>query len=64
MLGKVYFRSFERKALVIPENLQLLEEGKDELNKARKKIKIEFSLPKGSYATIITKRLEAEWKKD
>ncbi len=64
VLRKVYFRSFERKALVIPEDLKVLEEGEDELNKGRKKIKIEFSLSRGSYATIITKRLEAEWRKD
>jgi tRNA pseudouridine13 synthase len=64
VLRKVYFRSFERKALLIPEDLKVLEEGDDELNKGRKKIKIEFSLPRGSYATIITKRLEVEWKKN
>jgi len=64
VLRKVYFRSFDRKALLIPEDLKVLEDGDDELNKGRKKIKIEFSLPRGSYATIITKRLEVEWKKN
>lgn len=64
VLRKVYFRSFPRKALIIPENFKVVEEGDDELHKGRKKIKIEFSLPRGSYATIITKRLEAKWRKD
>lgn len=64
VLRKVYFRSFQRKILVVPEDLKVLEEGEDKLNRGRKKVEIEFSLPRGSYATIITKRLEAEWKKD
>lgn len=64
VLRKVYFRSFQRKVLVVPEDLKVLEEGEDKLNRGRKKVEIEFSLPRGSYATIITKRLEAECKKD
>lgn len=64
VLRKVYFRSFPRKALIIPENFKVLEEGDDELHIGKKKIRIEFSLPRGSYATIITKRLEAKWRKD
>ncbi len=64
VLRKVYFRSFPRKALIIPENFKVLEEGDDELHRGKKKIKIEFSLPRGSYATMVTKRLEVKWKKD
>ncbi len=63
VLRKAYFRSFQRKALVIPEGLRVLEEDEDELNRGKRKIKIEFSLPRGSYGTIVTKRLEAKWKK-
>lgn len=62
VLRKVYFRSFPRKALIIPEGFKIIEDGEDELNKGKKKIRVEFSLPRGSYATMITKRMEAKWK--
>lgn len=64
VLRRVYFRSFPRRALVIPDGFKIIEEGEDELNKGKKKIKVEFSLPRGSYATMVTKRLEARWIKN
>jgi tRNA pseudouridine13 synthase len=56
-LRKVYFRSFQRKALIIPEDLQALGVGNDELHLGKKKWTISFVLPRGSYGTMLIKRL-------
>ncbi len=56
-LGRVYFRSFQRKALVITDGLRVLSSGVDELHTGRKKWTISFSLPRGSYGTMLVKRL-------
>ena len=56
-----FFKTHERKIIVKHLNFKISEPLIDELNdKGRKnifKIRIEFDLPKGSYATILTKRL-------
>lgn len=46
-----------RSAFVEVQDFQVLEESDDELNQGKKKIKLSFTLPKGSYATIVVKRL-------
>jgi len=56
-LRKVYFRSFQRKALVIPEDLQTLGVEDDDLHPGRKKWTLSFFLPRGSYGTMLIKRL-------
>jgi tRNA pseudouridine13 synthase len=56
-LRKVYFRSFERKALVIPGDLQTAAVEEDELHPGMKKWNISFVLPRGSYGTMLIKRL-------
>jgi len=56
-LRKVYFRSFRRKAVVIPESLQAIGVGNDELNPGKMKWAISFVLPRGSYGTMLIKRL-------
>jgi tRNA pseudouridine13 synthase len=56
-LRKVYFRSFQRKAIVVPEDLQALGLGNDELHPGKKKWTISFILPRGSYGTMLIKRL-------
>jgi tRNA pseudouridine13 synthase len=56
-LRKVYFRSFQRKALIIPEDLQAIGVGNDELHPGKKKWAISFVLPRGSYGTMLIKRL-------
>ena len=57
VLRRVYFRSFRRKALVVPEELRTLSTGRDERHSGRKKWTISFSLPRGSYGTMLIKRL-------
>jgi tRNA pseudouridine13 synthase len=56
-LRRVYFRSFLRKALIIPEDLQAIGEGNDEFHPGKKKWTISFVLPRGSYGTMFIKRL-------
>ena len=56
-LRKVYFRSFRRRAVVIPESLQAIGVGNDELNPGKMKWTISFVLPRGSYGTMLIKRL-------
>jgi len=46
-----------RNVFVEVNDFNVLEKGEDELNKGKKKIKICFSLPKGSYATMFLKNL-------
>ena len=56
-----FFKVHERNVLLKPSSFSISEHSIDEINDMGKnnrfKIKLEFSLPKGSYATMITKRL-------
>ncbi len=56
-LRRVSFRSFMRKALLLPRDLKIVEGGRDELNAGRKKLALTFSLPRGGYGTMLIKRL-------
>jgi tRNA pseudouridine13 synthase len=56
-LRKVYFRSFQRKVLIIPEDLKIHGAGIDELHPAKMKWTVSFVLPRGSYGTMLVKRL-------
>ncbi len=56
-----FFKTRSRQILLIPEDFTISKPQRDEINdKAnmiRYKIQVSFSLPKGSYATLVTKRL-------
>jgi len=56
-----FFKTRARQVLLVPEDFVISEPMRDELNSKgttmRYKILISFSLPKGSYATVVTKRL-------
>jgi tRNA pseudouridine13 synthase len=54
----LFLKPFERKALVFPEKLLVKELEPDEFYKRRFKLELDFALPKGSYATILVKRLQ------
>jgi len=47
----------ERRAIVVPEELAAPETGPDELYPGRRKATLRFFLPRGSYATMMIKRL-------
>ena len=55
-LGGTFFGKGVRKARVKPERLTS-SEGPDELNRGRRKVTLSFQLPRGSYATVLLKRL-------
>jgi len=56
-----FFKTRKRSVIILPENIRISDPMDDELNringKPQKKITLSFSLPKGSYATIVTKRI-------
>src|SRR5262249_19658944 len=57
-MQKPFFSKGERAACVRPANLAH-ESGPDELNKRKRKLTLKFELPRGSYATMLVKRLTA-----
>lgn len=56
-LSRVFFRSFQRKVLLYPENLEIVEIKEDELHPKRKAIVLSFTLPRGAFATMLVKRI-------
>ena len=52
-----YFKSFNRNAFVIPEGLGLRAARVDTLNPKESEVVITFTLPAGSYATMLIKAL-------
>jgi tRNA pseudouridine13 synthase len=57
-MQKPFFSKGERAGCVRPANLAH-ETGTDELNAGRRKLTLKFDLPRGSYATMLVKRLTA-----
>ena len=57
-LDRPFFSKGERPVCVRPAGLTA-EPGDDELNRGRLKLTLRFELPRGSYATILVKRLTA-----
>jgi tRNA pseudouridine13 synthase len=53
----LYFRHEERPVLVHPSKLVLGRTQPDELNRGLTKLNVAFTLPPGSYATLVVKRL-------
>ena len=52
-----FFKTQARALLVKPAKFQMSKAEPDELNEERLKVKLSFVLLKGSYATILIKRL-------
>lgn len=55
-MQKPFFSKGDRAACVRPENLSSAAET-DELNKGKRKLVLRFDLPRGSYATMLVKRV-------
>lgn len=53
----LFFKPYERKAIVIPEDFTISDATNDELYPKKQKLTLSFALPKGSYATILLKRV-------
>jgi tRNA pseudouridine13 synthase len=59
-LSGIYINGVERPAILLPENFRIEEVAEDELYNNKHKVTLKFFLPRGGYATLITKRLEAK----
>jgi len=58
-MQKPFFSKGDRACCVRPENLSSASDA-DELNKGRVKLALRFDLPRGSYATMVVKRVTTE----
>jgi tRNA pseudouridine13 synthase len=58
-LSRLRVHGVERAALVFPRELAIGEPAGDELYPGRHRLDLEFFLPRGSYATLLLKRMEA-----
>jgi tRNA pseudouridine13 synthase len=56
-LKRAYFNSFKRDVILVPEALELVQVEPDDLYPGRSKATITFTLPRGSYGTMVLKRL-------
>jgi tRNA pseudouridine13 synthase len=52
-----YFKSFSRKAFVVPDGLAVGAPGPDRENPSQYEVRVSFTLPSGSYATMLLKAL-------
>lgn len=52
-----FYKTHERDVIITPNNLKVSKPLNDELYKNRYKFIVDFELPKGSYATVVIKRL-------
>ncbi|MBI3267958.1 MAG: tRNA pseudouridine(13) synthase TruD [Planctomycetes bacterium] len=62
-LRETYFDRGSRAAWLAPEELRTSPPASDELNPRRVAVSFECRLPKGSYATLLTRRLLGTWKR-
>ncbi|MCA2977433.1 MAG: tRNA pseudouridine(13) synthase TruD, partial [Myxococcaceae bacterium] len=53
----LFFKHEERPLLVQPQKLVIGRAGRDEINRGFLKVNVAFTLPPGSYATLVVKRL-------
>jgi len=53
----LFFKPYERRALIFPEDIKCDKPFEDELYPKKYKLNLSLALPKGSYATILLKRL-------
>jgi len=58
-IKKAFFKSVSRRLIVIPEGLELSDSASDEISPNKNKLTISFTLPSGSYATVLLRRLGA-----
>ncbi len=56
-LRQAFFKPTPRRVIVFPEHLTVSDAVKDEMNPGRKRAIVSFFLPRGSYGTMLVKRL-------
>lgn len=62
-IRQAFFKSVDRDVLVIPEGFEYKTED-DEVYEGKRKLFLQFSLPRGSYATMLIKRIFAKKLKE
>ena len=58
-MSRIYVNGVQRPAILLPEGFSVESVENDELYRKKKKMTLKFFLPRGGYATLILKRLEA-----
>jgi len=58
-MSRIYINGVQRPVILLPEGFSVESVAEDELYKNKKKVTLQFFLPRGGYATLILKRLEA-----
>ena len=58
-VGGFHLKGEERELFVVPAHLRVRPPGEDVLNRGYSAVRVRFELPRGSYATLIVKRLFA-----
>jgi tRNA pseudouridine13 synthase len=58
-LARIEVHGVQRRMIVVPDGFQVSGLGPDDLYPGRRRLTLDFSLPRGSYATLIVKRLQA-----
>jgi tRNA pseudouridine13 synthase len=58
-LSRIEVHGVQRRMIVLPGGFSLSGLGPDALYPGRRRLTLEFSLPRGSYATLVVKRLQA-----
>jgi len=58
-MSRIYINGVQRPAILLPEDFAVEAPENDELYRKKKKMTLKFFLPRGGYATLILKRLEA-----
>eukprot|EP01111_Echinosteliopsis_oligospora_P020037 TRINITY_DN9993_c0_g1_i2.p1 TRINITY_DN9993_c0_g1~~TRINITY_DN9993_c0_g1_i2.p1 ORF type:complete len:218 (-),score=22.15 TRINITY_DN9993_c0_g1_i2:18-602(-) len=53
----LFFSDNERRAIIYPEDMKICDISADDLHSNRMKLTFSFSLPSGSFATVLIKRL-------
>ena len=56
-MRRIVVHGIQRAAIVMPEDLRASEAVDDELYSGKKRMTLSFFLPRGSYATILIKRI-------
>ncbi|MBN2551538.1 MAG: tRNA pseudouridine(13) synthase TruD [Spirochaetales bacterium] len=58
-ISRLYVNGVERRVILLPEGFTVEGVGEDELYRKKNKLTLSFFLPRGGYATLIVKRLDA-----
>lgn len=61
-IKRAFFKSVPRKLIIFPEGLEISDPAPDEIYPHKLRLTVSFSLPSGSYATVLLRRIGANHK--